>query len=59
MSLEDAVIAASSTPARAIRMDREIGSIQAGKRADMVALDKSLKVRTVWIDGREAVSSES
>ena len=39
--------------------DREIGSIQAGKRADMVALDKSLKVRTVWIDGREAVSSES
>ena len=59
MSLEDAVIAASSTPARAIRMDREIGSIQAGKHADMVALDKSLKVRTVWIDGREAVSSES
>ena len=52
MPLEDAVLAASSTPARAIRMDHEIGSIRAGKRADMVALDKSLKVRKVWIDGR-------
>ena len=59
MPLEEAVLAASSTPARAIRMDHEIGSIRAGKRADMVALDKSLKVRKVWIDGREAVSSES
>ena len=52
--LEAAVTAATIAPARAIRMDRETGSIEPGKAADLVLLDKDLQVRRVFIDG-EAV----
>ena len=51
--LEDAVTAATIAPARAIRADRETGSIAPGKAADLVLLDAKLQVRRVFIDGRE------
>ena len=49
--LEAAVTAATIAPARAIRMDQEIGSIAPGKAADLVLLDKDLQVRAVYING--------
>lgn len=50
--LTEAVLAATLTPARAIRKDGEIGSLAAGRCADIVALDRDLNVQKVWIDGK-------
>lgn len=44
---------ASLTPARIAGQDREIGSLDRGKRADIVLLDRDLAVRRVFIDGNE------
>ena len=50
--LEAAVTAATLTPAKAIRMDGEIGSLEEGKWADMVVLDEELNVKAVYINGK-------
>ena len=51
--LEAAVTAATFSAARAIRMEKEIGSIARGKAADLVLLDKDLQVKAVYIDGKK------
>jgi N-acetylglucosamine-6-phosphate deacetylase len=43
---------ASLTPARIAGWDREIGSIETGKRADLVVLDRDLQVRQVYLAGQ-------
>lgn len=43
---------ASSNPARLLGLDRECGSIEAGKRADLVALDADGNVKLTLIGGR-------
>lgn len=43
---------ASLTPARIAGFDGEIGSIEVGKRADLVVLDADLQVRQVYAGGR-------
>lgn len=50
--LEDAVAAATITPAKVIGMDDEIGSIEPGKWADFVLLDRDLNTRAVFKHGR-------
>ena len=50
--LEAAVLAATAVPARVIRRDREIGSLKPGHAADFVLLDRDLRVKAVYIDGR-------
>lgn len=55
ISLDQAILAATLTPAKAIRMDDAIGSIARGKCADFIILDHDLQVRAVYIDGKEAV----
>ena len=45
---EQAVKAATLLPARAIGLDGEIGSIAPGKRADLVVLDESLDMGSVY-----------
>lgn len=50
--LPDAVCAASLVPARVVRMADAIGSIEPGKRADLVVLDRNLCVRQVYIEGK-------
>jgi N-acetylglucosamine-6-phosphate deacetylase len=44
---------ASLTPARVAGWDSEIGSLSAGKRADIVVLSRELAVQRVFRDGRE------
>lgn len=49
--LKEAVKMASLNPARAIHMDREIGSIEIGKRADLIIFDKDINIKNVFIGG--------
>jgi N-acetylglucosamine-6-phosphate deacetylase len=44
---------ASLTPARMLSRDGELGSLAAGKRADVVLLNAALRVNKVFIGGRE------
>ena len=53
--LEAAVTAATLAPARAIRMDGEIGSLAPGKWADFVVLDAELNLLSVHINGKRVV----
>lgn len=54
-SIAETVRMASLTPARIAGVADRFGSIEVGKRADLVALDRqTLAVDAVWIDGRLA-----
>jgi len=45
---------ASLNPARLLGLDAELGSIEEGKRADLVAVDEGGRVRLTLVGGREA-----
>ena len=49
--LVEVIRMATLTPAKILGLDHEIGSIVAGKRADLVVLDAELRVRDVFIGG--------
>src|SRR5207253_2623415 len=51
LPLVDAIRMATLTPARIAGQDKEIGSIAAGKWADLVVLDRDLFVRDVYLQG--------
>lgn len=53
--LHEVIRMATLTPARIAGCDRERGSIEVGKRADLVVLDKDLHVKQVWIKGQQVV----
>src|SRR5712671_6105932 len=59
LPLEDALRAASLTPARFLGLDAERGALVAGARADMVALTKELSVIETWIGGSTDADQES
>ncbi|MNN48515.1 N-acetylglucosamine-6-phosphate deacetylase [compost metagenome] len=52
LTLKDASRAASLTPAEALGLQRSIGTLEAGKRGDILLLDDTLNLRGVWINGR-------
>jgi N-acetylglucosamine-6-phosphate deacetylase len=54
--LWEAVRMASLTPARIAGRDRELGSLERGKQADVVLLDRDLRVQRVFVDGVELAS---
>src|SRR6185437_14868971 len=51
LSLEDALRAATLTPAQFLGLDNERGALVAGARADFVALTSELAVVATWVDG--------
>lgn len=58
--LEDALRAASLTPARFLGLDNERGQLAPGARADFVALTRDLTVIATWVDGSaDGVTSNS
>jgi N-acetylglucosamine-6-phosphate deacetylase len=50
-TLVDAVRMASLNPARQLGRANEFGSLEVGKRADLVWFDERFRVRGVWLDG--------
>lgn len=50
--LHNAVRMMSLTPASIMRLDKEIGSIVPGKKADLVVLDSNLGVQNVMLEGK-------
>jgi len=51
LPVEDALRAASLTPARFLGLDKERGALVPGARADLVALTRELAVVATWLDG--------
>ena len=54
ISLDDALRAASLVPARFLGIEQHRGTLNAGARADVVALTAKLEVLTTWIGGKRA-----
>ena len=48
---EEAVKACTINPARVLQIDADVGSLEVGKYADIVALDQDLNIRKVWVQG--------
>jgi N-acetylglucosamine-6-phosphate deacetylase len=57
-SLVDAVRMAALNPARQLGREKEFGSLQAGKRADLVWFDNQFRVRGVWLDGEQRFAAK-
>ena len=51
ISKEEAILSATLNPAKALGCADQIGSIQAGKRADFLICDEELNRKQVWIAG--------
>ncbi|HEY0106368.1 MAG TPA: N-acetylglucosamine-6-phosphate deacetylase [Rhizomicrobium sp.] len=52
VSLTESVAMASCNPAAFLGLEKEIGAIAVGRRANFVLVDDALAVIDVWIDGR-------
>jgi len=50
---------AALSPARLLGIDHDCGSIEEGKRANLVAVDKHLEVQLTLIDGQVALAADS
>ena len=49
--IHEAIRMATLTPAEQVGMDDEIGSLEVGKRADLILLDPTLKVTDTFVEG--------
>lgn len=49
---EEAIHMASLHPARLLGIDRQLGSLKTGKRADVIALNNGLHLQQIWIQGQ-------
>lgn len=56
--LEEAVAAATLRPAQSVKVDDLVGSIEPGKRADFVLLNKDLAIQSVYHYGKEVDRDE-
>jgi N-acetylglucosamine-6-phosphate deacetylase len=56
--LEEAVAAATLRPAQSVEVDDLVGSIEPGKRADFVLLNKDLAIQSVYHYGKEVDRDE-
>ncbi len=55
--LPEAVRMASLTPARILGIEEDVGSLERGKRADLVVLDRELNVKGVYVSGKRVTCS--
>ncbi len=53
----EAIRMASLTPAELLGMDNEIGSIEEGKRANLLIIDDAVNIKKVILDGKDAVEN--
>ncbi len=53
--LPETIRMASLTPSRILGLDRDIGSLEVGKRADLLVLDAELNVQEVLVGGHKIV----
>ena len=53
--LPEVVRMASLTPARILGIDKDVGSLEVGKRADFVVLSEDLQVERVYVGGERVV----
>lgn len=51
--VEQAILSATLIPAKSIKMEHEIGSIEVGKKADFVITDKEYGIEQVYIGGKK------
>lgn len=56
--MRKALKACTLNPARVMHIEEDTGTLEIGKYADMVALDKNNNVRIVWVKGKQVYSSE-
>jgi N-acetylglucosamine-6-phosphate deacetylase len=49
--LHEGIRMATLTPARILGVESEVGSLEIGKRADVLLLDRELRVARVMLDG--------
>ncbi|MCR4718025.1 MAG: amidohydrolase family protein [Firmicutes bacterium] len=52
-SICDTFLAASTNPAKAICMDEEIGTVEVGKKANLVLVDNEFNIEKVIFEGRQ------
>ena len=57
LPLEDAIRMASETPARLMGVYDRVGSLQKGKDADVLIIDRKLNIRQVWCKGQVVVDA--
>jgi len=50
-----AVRMASLNPAKLLGLDHEIGSLAPGKKANLILMDDTVNIRSVWLEGEHAV----
>ena len=53
--LEEAVKTATINPAKAAKIDHIVGSLEEGKLADILILDKNLQIKAVFSEGKKIV----
>lgn len=53
ISLEAAIRCAAENPAKKIGIFKDYGSLSAGKKANLVLLDRDLSIKAVYINGRQ------
>ena len=49
---EEAILAATMNPAKAAGVEKEIGSLETGKKADFIICDSQWNLRQVYVDGK-------
>ena len=52
ITAEEAIHMVSLHPARLLGIDRHLGSLAVGKRADAIALNSGLHLQQIWIQGQ-------
>ena len=52
-----AIRMASLNPAAAVGIDREVGSLEAGKKANLIIIDDAVNVQKIFLEGRLAVEN--